>query len=127
MRWKKVSAALGADREDQRDGFSGNDADQRDGFSNIREDRRDGFRKIRACQRDGCSQDHDGFGKGDADQREGYGETRADCRDGFGFHSRRRTCKCQEVAHETENASRNNRFFALTAIESEDDEEVNAV
>ena len=73
-------------------------ADQCHGFSKIREDRRDGFSKIHADQGDG-----------------------------FGFYSRRGTCKCQEEADETKNARRNNRFFALASIESEQDEEVNAV
>ena len=74
------------------------DADQRDGFSKIREDRREGLSKIRADQSDG-----------------------------FFFYSRRRTCKCQEEADETKNAIRNNRFFALAPIGSEEDEEVIAV
>ena len=36
------------------------------------------------------------------------------------------TCKCQEETGETKSASRQNRFLALTAIESDDDE-VNAI
>ena len=43
------------------------------------------------------------------------------------FYPRRKTCKCQAKADEMKSASWNNPFFALTAIESEDDEEVNAV
>ena len=103
-------------REDQCDGFSGNGADRCDRFS-----------KIRADHRDGCGHNHDGFSRGDADRRDGCGETRADRRDGFGFYPRRKTCKCQEKADEMKSASWNNPFFALTAIESEDNEEVNAV
>ena len=43
------------------------------------------------------------------------------------FYSRRKTCKCQEETGETKSTSRRNRFLALTAIESDDDEEVNAI
>ena len=53
-------------------------------------------------------------------------ENRADWRDGFGYYSRRETCKYREEANEMKNASGNNRFLALTAIESEADEDVNA-
>ena len=80
------------------DAFNKDGADQRDEFIKIRADQRDGFSKIHA---------HQG--------------------DEFGFYSRRRTCKCQEEAGETKSASRRNRFLALTAIESDDDEEVNAI
>ena len=62
-----------------------------------------------------------------ADQRDGFSKIRADQGDEFGFYSRRRTCKCQEETGETKSASRRNRFLALTAIESDDDEEVNAI
>ena len=79
-----------------------------DAFSEDGADQRDGFRKIRADQRDGSS------------------KTRADHGDEFGFYSRKRTCKCQEETGETKSASRRNRFLALTAIESDNDEEVNA-
>ena len=51
----------------------------------------------------------------------------ADQGDEFGFCPRRRTCKCQEETGETKSTSRRNRFLALTAIESDDDEEVNAI
>ena len=80
------------------DAFSEDGADQRDGFSKIRADQCDGLSKIRADQGDE-----------------------------FGFYSRRRTCECQEETGETKSASRRNRFLALTAIESDDDEEVNAI
>ena len=95
--------------EEVSDAFSGFGADQRDEFSNIRADQRDGFTKIRADQRDGFSKIH------------------ADQGDEFGFYPRRRTCKCQEETGETKSTSRRNRFLALTAIESDDDEEVNAI
>ena len=61
------------------------------------------------------------------DRRDGFSKIRGDQGDGFVFYSKRRTCKCQDEADETKNASRNNRFFAMTAIEGEDDGEVNAV
>ena len=80
-----------------------------DAFNEDGADQRDGFSKIRADQRDGSSKIH------------------ADQGDGFGFYSRRRTCKCQEETGETKSTSRRNRFFALTAVESDDDEEVNAI
>ena len=124
------------------DAFNEDGADQRDEFSKIRADQRDEFSKIRADQRDGPSKIHadqgDGFGKIRADQRDEFSKIRADQRDGpskihadqgdgFGFYSRRRTCKCQEETGETKSTSRRYRFFALTAIESDDDEEVNAI
>ena len=91
------------------DAFNEHGADQRDGSSYIRADQRDGFNKNREDRRDGFSKIH------------------ADQGDGFGLYSRRRTCKCQEETGETKRTSRRNRFFALTAIESDDDEEVNAI
>ena len=91
------------------DAFNEDGADQRDEFSKIRAEQRDGFSKIRA------------------DQRDGFSKIRADQRDEFGFYSRRRTCKCQEETGETKRTSRRNRYFALTAVESDDDEEVNAI
>ena len=66
-------------------------------------------------------------GEDDADQRDGFDESHEDQRDGFGRSSRKRTCKYQEKADEAKNACKHNPIFALTAIESEDDEEVNAV
>ena len=54
-------------------------------------------------------------------------KNRADLGDEFGFYSRRRTCKCQEETGETKSTSRRNRFLALTAIESDDDEEGDAI
>ena len=84
------------------------DEEVSDAFSEDGADQRDGFRKIRADQRDGSS------------------KTRADHGDEFGFYSRKRTCKCQEETGETKSVSRRNRFLALTAIESDNNEEVNA-
>ena len=84
-------------------------AEQRDGFSKIRADQRDGSTKIRA------------------DQRDGFSKIPADQGDKFGFYSRRRTCKCRVETGETKCANRRNRFLALTAVESDDDEEVNAI
>ena len=46
---------------------------------------------------------------------------------GFGQNSRRKARKYQEMANETKDACRHHRFLAFTSIESEDDEEVNAV
>ena len=60
-------------------------------------------------------------------RRDGFSKIRADQGVGFGFYSRRRTCKCQEEADKTKNARRNNRFFALTAIDGGEDGELNAV
>ena len=97
------------EHEEVSDAFSEDGADQRDGFSKIRADQRDEFSKIRA------------------DQRDRFHKIRADHGDGFGFYTRRRTCKCQEETGETKSTSRRNRFFALTAIEKDDDEEVNAI
>ena len=62
-----------------------------------------------------------------ADQRDGFSKIPADQGDEFGFYSRRRTCKCREETGETKCANRRNRFLALTAVESDDDEEVNAI
>ena len=106
--------------EEVSDAFSEDGADQRDGLSKIREDRRDGFSKIHAEQRDG-------FNKIREDRRDGFSKIYADKGDEFGFYSRRRTCKCQEETGETKSASRRIRFLALTAIESDDDEKVNAI
>ena len=106
--------------EEVSDVFSEDGADQRDGFSKIRADQRDEFSKIRADQRDGSS-------KNRADQRDGFSKIPADPGDEFGFYSRRRTCKCREETGETKCANRRNRFLALTAVESDDDEEVNAI
>ena len=128
---EEVSDVFSEDGADQRDGFSKIRADQRDKFSEIRAEQRDGFSKIREDQ-------HDGFSKIRADQRDGSSKIRADQRDGFskipidqgdefGFYSRRRMCKCQEETGETKRANRRNRFLALTAVESDDDEEVNAI
>ena len=91
MEDQEVSGAFSKDGADQRDGSSKSRAEQRDGFNKIREDRRDRFSKIHADQGDG-----------------------------FGLYPRRRTCKCQEEADETKSTSRRNRFFALTAIKSDD-------
>ena len=106
--------------EEVSDAFSGFGADQRDEFSNIRADQRDGFTK-------NCADQRDGFSKTRADQRDGFSKIHADQGDEFGFCPRRRTCKCQEETGETKSTSRRNRFLALTAIESDDDEEVNAI
>ena len=95
--------------EEVSDVFSEDGADQRDGFSKIRADQRDGSSKIRA------------------DQRDGSNKIRADQGDEFGFYSRRKTCKCREETGETKRANQRNRFLALTAVESDDDEEVNAI
>ena len=89
-------------------------------FSKIRAEQRDGFSKIRADQRDGSS-------KIRADQRDGFSKIPADQGEEFGFCSRRRTCKCREETGETKCANRRNRFLALTAVESDDDEEVNVI
>ena len=117
---EEVSDAFSEDGADQRDGFSKSRADQRHESSNIRADQCDGLGKIRAEQRDGFSQIRE-------DRRDGFSKIDADKGDEFGFSSRRRTCKCQEETGETRSTSRRNRFFALTAIESDDDEEVNAI
>ena len=85
------------------------DEEVSDVFSEDGEDQRDGFSKIRADQRDGSS------------------KIRADHGDEFGFYSRRRTCKCQEETGETKRANHRKRFLALTAVESDNDEEVNAI
>ena len=69
-------------------GFSRSRADQRDGPSKIRADHREGFSKIRE------------------DRRDGFNDIHADQGDGFGFHSRRRTCKCQKETGETKSTSR---------------------
>ena len=106
--------------EEVSDAFSDDGADQRDGFSKIRADQRNGFSESRADQRHGSS-------KTRADQCDGFSKIRADQGDEFGFYSRRRTCKYREEADETKNASGNNRFLAMTAIESDDYEEVNAI
>ena len=117
--------------EEVSDAFSEDGADQRDEFSKIRADQRDKLRKIRAEQRHGFSKiredQRDGSSKIRADQCDGFSKIYADQGDVFGFYSRRRTCKCQEETGETKSASRRNRFLALTAIESDDDEEVNAI
>ena len=102
------------------DAFSEDGADQRDGFSKTRADQSDEFSKIRVDQSHGSS-------KIRADQFDGFSKIHTDQGDEFGFYSRRRTCKCQEETGETKSASRRNRFLALTAIESDDDEEVNAI
>ena len=94
--------------EEVSDGSSKIRADQRDGLSNIRAEQRHGFNKIREDGRDGFSKIH-------ADQGEE-----------FGFFSRRRTCKCQEETGETKK-HRRSRWLALTAIDSDDDEEANAI
>ena len=120
MEDEEVSDAFSKDSAEQRDGFSKIRADQRDEFSRIRADQRDGFSKIRADQRDGTS-------KIRAVQRDGLSKIHADQGDEFGFYSRRRTCKCQEETGQTKSTSRLNRFVALTAIECDDDEEVNAI
>ena len=60
-------------------------------------------------------------------RRDGFSKIRADQGVGFVFYPRRRKCKCQEDADETKNVSRNNQFFALTAIDGGEDGEVNAV
>ena len=98
MEDQEVSGAFSKDGADQSDGSSKSRAEQRDGFNKIREDRRDRFSKIHPDQGDG-----------------------------FGFYPRRRTCKCQEEAGETKSTSRRNWFLALTAIESDDGEKVNAI
>ena len=84
--------------EEVSDVFSEDGADQRDGSIKIRADQRDGFSKIPVDQGDE-----------------------------FEFYSRRRMCKCQEETGETKRVNRRNRFLALTAAESDDDEEVNAI
>ena len=117
---EEVSDVFSEDGADQRDGFSKIRADQRDEFSKIRAEQRDGFSKIRADQRDGSS-------KIRADRRDGFCKITADQGDEFGFFSRRRTCKCREETGETKCANRRNRFLALTAVESDDDEEANAI
>ena len=117
---EEVSDAFSEDGADPRDGSGKIRADQRDGFGKIRQDQRDGFSKIRAEHRDG-------FSKIREDRLDGFSKIRADQGDEFGFYSRRRTCKCQEETDETKCANRRNRFLALTAIESDDDEEVNAI
>ena len=127
---EEVSDVFSEDGADQRDGFCKIRADQRDKFSKIRAEQRDGFSKIREDQRDGFSKtradQRDGSSKIRADQRDGFSKIPADHGDEFGFYSRRRTCKCQEETGETKRANRQNRFLALTAVESDDDEEVNA-
>ena len=117
---KEVSDAFSKDGADQRDGFSKIRADQRDEISEIRADQRDGFSRSLADQRDGSSKIRE-------DRRDGFNKILADQGDGFGFYSRRRTCKCQEETGETKSTSRRNRYLALTAIESDHDEEVNAI
>ena len=117
---EEVSDAFSEDDAEQHDGFSKIPADQRDVFSRSRADQRDGSSKIRAGQRDG-------FHKMREDRRDGFSKIHADQGDEFGFYSKRRTCKCQEETGETISASRRNQFLALTAIESDDDEEVNAI
>ena len=72
-----------------------------------------------------------------ADQRDGSSEIRVEQHDGFSQNSRRKTCthavsvvsSHNDVRRKrvTKSTSRRNRFFALTAIESDDDEEVNAI
>ena len=57
------SGCWAQNREDQCDGFSGNDAVQQVGFDKIRANRQGAVGQIHANR---C----DGFGKGDADQRE---------------------------------------------------------
>ena len=117
---EEVSDAFSEDGADRRDGFSKIRADQRDGSSKIRADHRDGLSKIRAEQRDG-------FTKIREDRRDGFSKIHADQGDEFGIYSRRRTWKCQEETGEMKSASRQNRFLALTAIESDEDEQVNAI
>ena len=102
------------------DAFNEDGADQCDEFSRFRSDQRDGLSKSRADQRDGSR-------KNRADRRDGFSKIHAYQGDGFGFYQQKRTCKCQEETGETKSTSRRNRFFALTAIESDDDEKVNAI
>ena len=128
---EEVSDVFSEDGADQRDGFGKIRADRRGKFNKIRAEQRDGFGKIREDQRDGFSKiradRYDGSSKIRADQRDGFSKIRADQGDEFGFYSRRRTCKCREETGETKCANRRNRFLALTAVESDDDEEVNAI
>ena len=112
---EEVSDAFSDDGADQRDGFSKIRADQLHGSSETRADECDGISKIRAEQRDG-------FSKIREVRRDGFSKIHVDQGDEFGFHSRRRTCKFREEADETKNASGHNWFFALIAIESDDDE-----
>ena len=117
-RWKKAAAAS--------TGHKSVKTNATDSVEMVRTDVTDSVKLVQITVMDAVT-NHDGFSRGDADRRDGCGETRADRRDGFGFYPRRKTCKCQEKADEMKSASWNNPFFALTAIESEDDEEVNAV
>ena len=128
---EEASDAFSEDGSDQRDGFIKIRADQRDGLCKIRAEQRDGSSKSRADQRDGLckirAEQRDGFNKIREDRRDGFSKIHADQGEEFGFYSRRRTCKCEEEMGETKSTSRRNRFLALTTIESDDDEEVNAI
>ena len=131
MEDEEVSDAFSEDGADQCDGLSNIRADQRDGFSGSRADQRDGSRRSRADQRDGLSkiraEQRDGFNKIREDRRDGFSKIHSDQGHEFVFYSRTRTFKCQEETGKTKSTSRRNRFLALTAIESDDDEEVNAI
>ena len=115
------------------------------GFGEVRADQRGGFGEDHVNQWRGIGKVHtnqcDEFGDGDAERCDGVSEICEISGDPSGGFSQNlksavhksvgpadfRPQQCQEETGGSKNTSRRNRFFALTAIESVDDEEVKAV